>query len=88
MKFQRIPNFFDRQPLFFDQFYGGERVAALGVGAAPVPFKQLSAARLAKAITALTQDQSMRQRAAALSQKIRAEDGLGTAVALIDQFKL
>ena len=73
-------------PFLFDQFYWGERVTALGVGAAPIPFKQLSADRLAEAITTLTQDESVRRRAAVLGEKIQVEDGVGAAVGLIERY--
>jgi UDP:flavonoid glycosyltransferase YjiC (YdhE family) len=72
-------------PFLFDQFYWGRRLAALGVGPEPVPFKKLSAQRLAKALAVAVGDNELRQRAAALGQKIRAEDGLGKAIDVIQQ---
>jgi sterol 3beta-glucosyltransferase len=73
-------------PFLFDQFYWGRRVAALGVGPTPLPFKHLSAQRLAGAINECVTDSAMRRRAAALGQKIEAEAGLTEAVRLIEAY--
>lgn len=70
-------------PFFADQPFWGQRVADLGVGPAPIPRKKLTADRLAQAIQQTMQDAAMRHRAAALGQKIRAENGVACAVALI-----
>jgi sterol 3beta-glucosyltransferase len=74
-------------PFFGDQPFWGERVASLGVGPKPIPRKQLTAARLAHAIQTTVTDQAMRQRAADLGKKIRAEDGIANAVAVIEQIE-
>jgi UDP:flavonoid glycosyltransferase YjiC (YdhE family) len=73
-------------PFFADQPFWGRRVAALGVGPAPIPRKQLTVERLAQAIQAACTDQPMRQRAAELGERIRKEDGVACAVALIEHF--
>lgn len=70
-------------PFLFDQFYWGERIAALGVGPAPIPHKQLSVIRLSEAIQHGVNDASMRQKARVLGQKLQAENGLEQAVSLI-----
>ncbi len=72
-------------PFFGDQPFWGKRVADLGVGPAPIPKKRLTAEKLAQAITEAVNDTRMRQRAAELGSKIRAEDGVGQAAALITQ---
>lgn len=72
-------------PFFADQPFWGQRVADLGVGPTPIPRKRLTADRLAQAIQQAVQDSAMRQRAAALGQKIRAENGIAHAVALIER---
>jgi UDP:flavonoid glycosyltransferase YjiC (YdhE family) len=72
-------------PFLFDQFYWGRRLAALGVGPEPIPFKKLSAERLAEALTVAVGDGQMRRRAAALGQKIRAEDGVQVALEVIQR---
>ncbi len=72
-------------PFFADQPFWGQRVAKLGVGPAPIPRKQLTAERLAQAIQTAVSNQAMRQRAAELGTKIRAEDGIARAVEVIQQ---
>jgi UDP:flavonoid glycosyltransferase YjiC (YdhE family) len=72
-------------PFVMDQFFWGERVAALGAGPRPVPYAKLSATRLAGAIDQAVSDPEISRRAAALGRDITAEDGLGRAVALVEQ---
>jgi UDP:flavonoid glycosyltransferase YjiC (YdhE family) len=72
-------------PHFADQFYWGRRVHALGVGPRPLPRHRLTSEGLAVAIRAAVTDQGMRQRAAALGARIREEDGLREAVAIVSQ---
>jgi sterol 3beta-glucosyltransferase len=69
----------------FDQHYWGERLAELGVGPQPIRHSQLTVARLAEAMRLGMSDPTMRQKAAALGQKIRAENGVETARRLIEQ---
>lgn len=73
-------------PVFGDQLFWGQRVADLGVGAHPIPRKNLTAERLAAAIHQVVNDPLMHRRAAALGRKIRAEDGVGQAVTVIRQY--
>jgi len=72
-------------PHFTDQPFWAHRVHALGVSPRPIPRRRLTAQNLAEAITAAVQDSGMRARAAALGETIRAEDGVGRAVELIEQ---
>lgn len=72
-------------PFLFDQFYWGERIQALGVGPKPVPQKKLTVERLATAIETAVTDSAMRQRAAALGEKVRQEEGVATAVAVVQR---
>jgi sterol 3beta-glucosyltransferase len=72
-------------PLVGDQPFWRRRVAALGVGPSPVSQRQLTAKRLADAIKTAVSDQGMRQRTAALGAAIRAEDGVGNAIAVINR---
>jgi UDP:flavonoid glycosyltransferase YjiC (YdhE family) len=74
-------------PFFGDQPFWGQRIAELGVGPDPIPRKQLTAERLAKAIHRSVSDRSMRQGAANLGVKIRAEDGVANAVAIVQQLE-
>jgi sterol 3beta-glucosyltransferase len=70
-------------PFFGDQPFWGARIAALGVGPAPIPQKQLTVGRLAGAIRAAV-DPAMQRRAVELGAAIRAEDGVGTAIRFIE----
>jgi sterol 3beta-glucosyltransferase len=74
-------------PFFGDQPFWGRRVAELGVGPEPLPRKKLTIGRLAQAIQEAVTDQEMRQRAAELGQKIRAEDGVARAVEIVQGMK-
>jgi UDP:flavonoid glycosyltransferase YjiC (YdhE family) len=67
-------------PFFADQPLWGQRVADLGVGSSPIPYKELSAERLAAAIEVAVSDEAMRDRAIAIGQRIREEDGVTNAV--------
>lgn len=71
-------------PFHGDQPFWGMRVAALGVGPAPIARTRLTAERLASAITA-TNDAEMRRRAAELGAKIGSEDGVTRAVEHIEK---
>ncbi|MDQ5853962.1 MAG: glycosyltransferase [Chloroflexota bacterium] len=70
-------------PFIADQPFWGRVVHRLGVGPQPIPQKKLTADRLAAAITLAVSDTAMRRRAADLGAKIRAEDGIARAVAII-----
>jgi sterol 3beta-glucosyltransferase len=71
-------------PYFADQPFWGSRVEALGVGPKPIPRQKLTAGRLDEAIEIAAGDGEMRRRAAELGKKIQAEDGVATAVPLIE----
>ena len=58
----------------------GERLADLGVGPSPIPYKALSALRLADAIQVAVNDEAMRSRVVALGKSIKEEDGVANAV--------
>jgi len=73
-------------PFFADQPFWAERVATLGVGVGPLPRKHLTSAKLAGAIDRATSDQTMRERAVALSVEIRAEDGVARAVEVMKAY--
>lgn len=72
-------------PFMGDQPFWARRVAELGVGPAPIPRKQLTAERLAEAINRAVVDDAMRRRAADLGRQIRREDGVATAVAIVER---
>ena len=73
-------------PFVADQPFWGQRVAALGAGPPPIPQRKLSADNLAAAIQQAVTDTGLQQRAAALGEKLCAEDGLSTAVSLIEKY--
>lgn len=70
-------------PFFGDQPFWGRQVHALGVGPQPIPRSKLTVDNLSEALHTVTTDTQLRERAAALGQRIRAEDGVARAVELI-----
>jgi UDP:flavonoid glycosyltransferase YjiC (YdhE family) len=73
-------------PVAADQLLWAHRVGELGVGPKPIPRASLTVERLAEAVTQAIADQTMRQRAAVLGEKIRVEDGVGNAVRIINRY--
>jgi len=73
-------------PFMADQPFWGRHVARLGVGPEPIPHRQLTVERLARAIRAAVSDPGMRLRAAELGAQLRAEDGVTTAVEAFHRF--
>lgn len=71
-------------PFFGDQSFWGRRVFALGAGPEPIPQKKLTAEGLAAAIRSAVGDATIQARAAELGAAIRAEDGVGNAVAFLE----
>ena len=71
-------------PFFGDQPFWGQRIHSLGVGSNPIPQKKLTAEKLAAAIKEVISNPNIRQKAEALGAKVRHEDGIGNAVALIE----
>jgi UDP:flavonoid glycosyltransferase YjiC (YdhE family) len=72
-------------PFHGDQPYWGQRIAALEAGPEPIPRSKLTAERLAQAIHRALNDQTVRERAADLGMRIRAEDGVANAVAIVQR---
>ena len=72
-------------PFMGDQPFWGRRVHDLGTGTKPIPRKQLTADKLAEAIETAVSDEVMRERAASLGERIRAENGVSQAVRLIER---
>lgn len=72
-------------PFTMDQPFWGERVFALGAGPRPIPRSALTVERLAERLRAATTDPAMSDRARQLGERLRAEDGVGRAVALIGE---
>ncbi len=70
-------------PFFGDQPFWGARIHSLRVGPHPIPQKRLTADRLAAAISEMSANQAMRERAKELGAHIDAERGVDTAVAFL-----
>ncbi|WP_374970842.1 glycosyltransferase [Terrabacter sp. BE26] len=66
-----------------DQPYWGRRMADLGVAPPPIARKDLTAARLQRALE-LALSARAREAAYALGERVRAEDGAGDAARLVD----
>jgi sterol 3beta-glucosyltransferase len=64
-------------PVTADQPFWARRIAGLGAATNPIRFKDLSASRLAAAITTVTGEKSYRTRAEAAAARIATEDGAG-----------
>jgi len=60
--------------------------AELGVGPSPIPCSKLTSTHLVSAINQVTGSESMRSKAAETGQRVTAEDGVGCAVEVINQF--
>jgi sterol 3beta-glucosyltransferase len=71
-------------PFFGDQFFWGWRASQLGVGLPSIPRKELTADKLAVAIRQALSDGGLRDRAEALGERIRQEDGVKRAVDYIE----
>lgn len=67
-------------PHMGDQPYWGRRVHAMGVGPRPVPLHRLTEGALTRAVTSLVGDAGQALRARDLGVRVRAEDGVATAV--------
>lgn len=72
-------------PFFGDQPYWGERVAALGAGPRPLPFRDLSVPKLAAALRQAVEHPPIRAGAAALGRRISTEDGVSRACDVLDK---
>lgn len=72
-------------PFAFDQYAWADQVVRLGVGPRAPAVGQLTAEKLAVAIQAAVSDTALRQRAAALGARIRAEAGVARAVEIIER---
>lgn len=73
-------------PFIFDQPFWGARVKALGAGPDPIPQKNLTVNRLATAIGIAVSDPDIKQNAKACGEAIRAENGIGNAVKIIERY--
>ncbi len=67
-------------PHLGDQPYWGRRMHELGVSVKPIPRPKLTAENFTSSLDALLQDSRIHANAAALGEKIRAEDGIKEAM--------
>lgn len=72
-------------PFIADQPFWGETVRALGAGPAPITNKNLTVENLAAAFKQLVNDGQLRLSAEDIGEKLRAEDGIATAVDFIER---
>jgi sterol 3beta-glucosyltransferase len=72
-------------PHIIDQFLWAQEVEKLGAGPQPIPRKELTAERWAAALTEAVQNTEMRAKAWKISEQIRSEDGIKTAIQLIGE---
>ncbi len=70
-------------PHAVDQFFWGSRVAALKVGPRPLPLDKVTTDRLAEGVRQIVHDPIIRSNAHALGQALSREDGVATAVEII-----
>ncbi|HNT75391.1 MAG TPA: glycosyltransferase [Anaerolineae bacterium] len=71
--------------LAMDRVFWGWQLHKLGAGTAPIAPRYLTAEHLAAAIRQAATDPQLHANAAALGEKIRREDGVGNAVAIIEK---
>lgn len=72
-------------PVGVDQPFWAKRMRDLGVAADAPPLRALDARSLERSLGRALHDPGVRSRATDLGHRIRAEDGLGTAVTLLEQ---
>ncbi|MEV0646425.1 glycosyltransferase [Phytomonospora sp. NPDC050363] len=71
-------------PFVADQPFWAQRMHAAGVAPPPLPQRRLTATGLAEAIRRATTDTTMNDAATTLADRIRAEDGVRTAVKILE----
>lgn len=71
-------------PFFGHQPFWGQRIHDLEAGPAPIPRKKLSADNLARAIRQAVRSPGILKTAKDLGEKIRKEDGIKTAIEVIE----
>lgn len=73
-------------PSFGDQFFWGWRVHEIGAGPKPIPRNKLTVANLTRAIQQAVYNENIKNKTLLISQQIRAENGVDTAVGMIEGF--
>jgi UDP:flavonoid glycosyltransferase YjiC (YdhE family) len=72
-------------PVTADQPFWAARLAALGAGTDPIPFRSLTAERLADSLDQVVRQQTYARAAARVAQHMATEDGAGQALKVIQQ---
>ncbi|GGY10933.1 glycosyltransferase [Streptomyces hiroshimensis] len=72
-------------PVTADQPFWAGRIASLGAGTTPVPYKELTAGRLAEALRLAVGEPQYRERAAEAARRMEAEDGAARVVEEIEK---
>lgn len=72
-------------PFAVDQPFWADRVHRLGAAPAPIPHRALTAARLARALDQALTSAAIRDRARAIGERIRAEDGPASAAVALER---
>lgn len=72
-------------PVTADQPFWAGRVAAIGASPSPIPFRDLTAERLATALGQAAGEPGCRQAAEQAAERIRAEDGAGQVVKAVER---
>ena len=72
-------------PFGFDQSLWATRIAELGLGPRPVPPQSVEPASLADALVRMSEDPAFTQRALAVAERVRSEDGVAAAVQVIEK---
>jgi len=75
-------------PFFGDQPFWGRHVHLLGAGTEPIPQKKLTGEKLATAIKDTISNPDIQRKAKDIGEKIRKEDGIGNAVAVIEKIMM
>lgn len=73
-------------PCGFDQFINARIVAESGAGVGLQQISKITTRDLATALTRVTGDDTLIERALALGERLRSEDGVGVAVRVLDKF--
>ncbi|MGW2922530.1 glycosyltransferase [Streptomyces angustmyceticus] len=74
-------------PVAADQPFWAHRLAALGAATAPIPFSELSADRLAHALTQATTGSERRRHATEAAHRLAAEDGTGAVLKAVERLR-
>ncbi|MEU6991121.1 glycosyltransferase [Streptomyces sp. NPDC046465] len=72
-------------PVTADQPFWARRLAALGAATDPIPFKDLTAPRLADALGRAVREETYGRAAAGLARTMAAEDGAGQALKAVER---